>query len=154
MPLFPQWTRTQLQYRVSRMANEAGISLPTSIAPWLSVRNSTQAVEFYKAAFGAVEVYHIEDPGGSVVARLSVNGAEFWVGDESPEHFNFSPESLGGSSVRIVFTVADPDALFERALQAGAAQVYAVSEEHGWRIGRVVDPYGHHWEICRPVAGS
>jgi len=126
----------------------------SSIVPWLNVRNSAQAVEFYKAAFGAEEVYHLGEPGESVIARLSVDGAEFWVGDESPEHFNFSPESLRGSSVRIIFTVADPDVMFARAIKAGAAQVYAVSEEHGWRIGRVVDPYGHHWEICSPVAGS
>src|SRR5580698_3142685 len=110
-------------------------SISTSIAPWLSVRKSAQAVEFYKAAFGAAEVYRLEDPGGSVVARLSVDGAEFWVGDESPENFNFSPESLGGSSVRIIFTVADPDAVFERAVKAGASQVYAVREAYGWRVG-------------------
>jgi len=126
----------------------------SSIVPWLSVRNSGQAVEFYKAAFGAVEVYRLEDPGGSVVARLSFDGAEFWVADESPEHFNFSPESLGGSSVRIIFTVADPDAMFERALKAGATQVYAVAEAYGWRVGRVADPYGHHWEIGRPLTGE
>lgn len=130
------------------------IPLSTSIAPWLSVRNSAQAVEFYKAAFGAVEVYHLEDPGGSVVARLSVDGAEFWVADESPEHFNFSPVSLEGSSVRIIFTVADPDAMFQQALGAGASHVYAVTEGHGWRAGRVVDPYGHHWEIGCPLAGE
>ena len=124
-----------------------------SIAPWLTVRSSAEAVEFYKEAFGAIEVYRL-DGGGSVVARLSVEGAEFWVGDESPVHFNFSPESLGGSTVRIILSVADPDAIFEQAIQAGAKQVYAVGEQHGWRIGRVVDPYGHHWEICRPPAGA
>jgi PhnB protein len=120
----------------------------TTIAPWLSVRRSGEAVEFYKSAFGAIEVYRL-DAGGSVIARLSVQGAEFWVGDESPEHGNFSPETLNGSSVRMILTVADPDAVFAQARGAGAAEVYAVSEEHGWRIGRVVDPYGHHWEIGR-----
>jgi PhnB protein len=135
------------------MGNDAqAFPFSSSITPWLSVRNSAQAADFYKAAFGAVEVYRLEDPGGSVVARLSVDGAEFWVADESPAHFNFSPESLGGSSVRIIFTVADPDAMFERALKAGASQVYAVGEAYGWRVGRVVDPYGHHWEIGRPVS--
>jgi PhnB protein len=122
-----------------------------SIAPWLTVRESARAVEFYKAAFGAKEVYRL-DAGDSVVARLSVNGAEFWVGDESPEHYNFSPDSLNGSSVRIILTVADPDAAFARARAAGAAEIYPVGEEHGWRIGRVKDPFGHHWEICRPPA--
>jgi PhnB protein len=131
---------------------ETAVPLTWSIVPWLSVRNSAQAVEFYKEAFGAVEVYRLGDPIKGVVARLSVAGAEFWVSDEAPEHGNFSPESIGGCSVRIIFTVDDPDAMFERALKAGASQVWAVSEGHGWRIGRVVDPYGHHWEIGRPLA--
>ena len=123
----------------------------TTIAPWLSVRESARAVDFYKSAFGATELFRLED-GGSVVARLSVEGADFWLSDEPPEHFNFSPQTLGGSSVRIILTVGDPDAVFARALAAGASQVYPVVEEHGWRVGRVVDPFGHHWEIGRPVA--
>ena len=129
---------------------EASVSFPCSIAPWLSVRNGAQAVEFYKSAFGATEVFRLDD-GGGVVAKLSVGGAEFWLGDESPEHGNFSPESLGGGTVRMVLTVADPDSVFGRALTAGASKVVPVREEHGWRFGRVVDPFGHHWEIGRPL---
>ncbi len=136
------------------MANDAVTPVPTTIVPWLSVRDSAQAVEFYKAAFAAVEVFRLDDPDGGVIARLSIKGAEFWVADESPQHFNFSPESLSGSSVRIILTVADPDAVFARAIEAGASQVYPVHDEHGWRLGRVKDPYGHHWEIGRPLAGS
>ena len=126
-------------------------AVPTTIAPWLSVRDGARAVDFYKSAFGATEVFRM-DGGGSVVARLSVEGAEFWLGDESPEHFNFSPQTIGGSSVRIILTVADPDAVFARAVAAGASQVYPVGEEYGWHLGRVVDPFGHHWEIGRPLA--
>ena len=122
-----------------------------SIVPWLSVRSSAEAVEFYKSAFGAVEVYRFEGPENSIVARLSVNGAEFWVADESPEHQNFSPQTLNGSSVRLIFTVPDPDAMFARAIAAGAKEVYPVSEGHGWRVGRVADPYGHHWEMGREI---
>src|SRR2546430_15082394 len=85
----------------------------------LSVRHGARAVEFYKAAFGAVEVYRVEAPDGGVVARLAVDGAEFWGADESPEHHNFSPESLGGGSVRMVLTVPDPDAMVAKALAAG-----------------------------------
>jgi PhnB protein len=129
----------------------ASASFRCSIAPWLSVRNSAQAVNFYKSAFGASEAFRLESPDGAVVARLSVDGAEFWVGDESPEHGNFSPQTLGGGSVRMILTVADPDAMFSRALKAGASEVIAVREEYGWRLGRVVDPYGHHWEIARPL---
>jgi PhnB protein len=125
--------------------------LAPSIAPLLSVRNGARAVEFYKAAFGAVEVYRVEDPGGAVVSRLTVDGAEFWVSDESPAHGNFSPETLGGGSVRLILTVPDPDALFTQALAAGATEMYAVHEEYGWRLGRLVDPLGHHWEIGHPL---
>jgi PhnB protein len=135
------------------MSSEAGTatSVGYSIAPMLSVRNGARAVEFYKSAFGAAEVYRVEDPGGSVVSRLSVEGAEFWLADESPEHDNFSPESLGGGSVRMILTVPDPDAMVAQALAAGAREVVAVEEAYGWRLGRVVDPFGHHWEIGRPL---
>jgi PhnB protein len=125
-----------------------------SIAPWLSVRNGGRAVEFYKLAFGAIEVYRVEDPTGSVVSRLSVGGAEFWLSDESPEHGNFSPESLGGGSVKMLLTVPDPDVMFAKTLAAGAREVYPVSEGHGWRVGRVVDPFGHHWEIGKPLSAG
>jgi len=122
-----------------------------SIAPLLSVRNGARAVEFYKTAFGAVEIYRVEDPGGAVVARLSVEGAEFWLSDESPEHANYSPESLGGGTVRMILTVPDPDSIFARAVAAGARQVTPVEEAYGWRVGRIEDPYGHHWEIGHPL---
>jgi len=124
----------------------------TAIAPMLSVRNGARAVEFYKAAFGAGELFRLDSDSGAVVARLSVGEAEFWLADESPEHFNFSPESLGGGSVRMVMTVDDPDAVFERAVAAGATVVWPVGNEHGWRLGRIVDPFGHHWEIGKPLS--
>jgi PhnB protein len=123
-----------------------------SVVPWLSVRNGARAVTFYKSAFGATEVYHLEDPAGSVVSRLSIDGAEFWLSDESPENGNFSPESLGGGTVKMLLTVVDPDAWFAKAVAAGAREVYPVQEGHGWRVGRVVDPFGHHWEIGKPVS--
>jgi len=127
--------------------------ISTSILPWLSVRDGALAVDFYKSAFGATEVFRLED-SGRVVARLSLDGAEFWLSDESPEHFNFSPASLNGTTIRIILTVADPDATFARALAAGATQVFPVVEEHGWRVGRIVDPFGHRWEIGRRLNNS
>jgi PhnB protein len=123
----------------------------TSIAPMLSVRNGASAIEFYKAAFGARELFRLDDASGAVVARLSVDKAEFWVADESPEHLNFSPESLGGGTVRMVMIVNDPDAAFERAVTAGATVVWPVGDQYGWRLGRIVDPFGHHWEIGKPL---
>jgi PhnB protein len=123
----------------------------TAIAPMLSVRNGKKAVEFYKAAFGAQELYRVENDAGEVVVQMSVGEAEFWVADESPEHLNFSPETLGGGTVRIILIVEDPDTAFDRAVAAGAKVVWSVNNEHGWRIGRVADPFGHHWEIGKPL---
>jgi PhnB protein len=123
----------------------------TTIAAMLSVRNGAKAVEFYKEAFGARELFRVDALDGGVVAQLGVEDADFWVADESPEHFNFSPQTLGGGTVRMVLTVADPDAAFERALKAGAKMVWPVANQYGWRIGRVVDPFGHHWEIGKPL---
>lgn len=135
----------------TRSRSKKAASIATTIAPWLCVRGGARAVDFYKSAFGAKVLFRMGD-GDSVVARLSIEGAEFWLSDESPEHHNFSPESLGGITVRIILTVADPDAVFASALKVGAKEVYPVTEEHDWRIGRVVDPFGHHWEIGRPTS--
>ena len=124
-------------------------AIACSIAPWLTVRNSRKAIDFYKSAFGAVEVYRLEGDAGDLVARLSVNGAEFWVSNGSDE--DTIPEALGGGTVRMILTVPDPDILFLRALKAGATEVFPVGEEHGWRLGRLVDPFGLHWEIGREL---
>jgi PhnB protein len=134
--------------------SQAAKSVPdpkTSIAPMLSVRGGAKAVEFYKAAFGASELFRLENDG-SVVAQLSVGSSDFWVADESPEHLNFSPESLGGATTRMVMVVADPDAVFDRAVAAGGKVVRPVENQtYGWRVGRIVDPFGHHWEIGKPL---
>ena len=116
----------------------------------LSVSHAGEAVEFYKAAFGAVEVHRVEH-GDDVVSQLAVGQTAFWVSDESPEHGNFSPETLGGSTVRLLLVADDPDKVVERAVSLGARQVVAVHDEHGRRLGRVEDPFGHHWEIGKPL---
>jgi len=125
--------------------------MTTRIAPWLSVSDATRAVAHYKDAFGAVELERIEDaPGRVMVAQLTIGEATFWV-QHDPEG---SPPALGGRSpVRMILTVADPDPLFARALAAGATQINAIHEAHGWRVGRLADPFGHHWEIGKPLAG-
>ena len=121
----------------------------------LSVRKGARAVDFYKAAFAARELFRIESPDGAVVAQLSVGQSEFWVADESPEHLNFSPETLGGATVRMVLVVDNPDAVFAQAITAGATAVSPVDDQsYGWRVGRVADPFGHHWEIGKPLEGG
>lgn len=121
----------------------------TTISPWLSVGNSAKAIEFYTSAFGAVETYRLEDPDGNAVVKLSIHGAEFWISDSPSE--NKTLETHGGGGIRMILTVEDPDAVFAKALQAGATEVFSVSEEHGWRVGRIVDPFGLHWEIGKQV---
>lgn len=124
-----------------------------SVSPELSVRRGREAIEFYKAAFGAVEVYRVGGTDGNeeVVAQLSLGNASFWVADESPPNKNFSPESLGGSTVRLLLIVQDPHSVVERAVGLGASEVSPVHEEHGWLLGRIEDPFGHNWEIGKPL---
>jgi PhnB protein len=119
----------------------------------LTVRRGRAAIEFYGAAFGAVEIYRFggTDDHEEVVAQLAVGDTTFWVEDESPPHHNFSPESLGGATTRTLLVVDDPDTVVRTALAAGATEVIPVAEEHGWRLGRIRDPFGHHWEVGRPL---
>ena len=95
-------------------------SLQVHIAPWISVRNAAEAVEFYSAAFGAVELYRLEDEAGEVaVAQLTVGGADFWL-QQDPDS---SPVSPVGGSVRMIISVSDPDAMFASALAGGASEI-------------------------------
>jgi PhnB protein len=124
------------------------------VSAQLSVRRGREAIEFYEAAFGAVEIYRVggTDEHPSVVSQLAVGETNFWVSDESPPNQHHSPESLGGTTVRLSLVVDDPSAVAERAVSLGATEVWPVSEQHGWLLGRVKDPFGHHWEIGRPLA--
>ena len=119
----------------------------------LSVRNGRAAVDFYKTAFGAVELFRFggTDDLQEMVAQLAVGDSLFWVEDESPPHGNFSPESVGGATVRMLLIVDDPQSVLERAVAAGASEVSPVGEEHDWQLGRIDDPFGHRWEIGRPL---
>ena len=133
--------------------SHTGSRVQTSLSFTLAVRRGTEAVEFYKRAFGATEVQRAESPDGNVVVQLEIGGDRFFVADESVEHANFSPESLGNrSSVRLALIVDEPDAVARQAVAAGAQEMYQVEDQpYGWRLGRVVDPFGHHWEIGRPL---
>jgi PhnB protein len=131
----------------------------TKVAPMLAVRDAAGAIDFYKAAFGAAELWRI-DAGGSVVAGLSVDGAELFLAEESPRHGTRSPISVGSTTVRIELFVDDPDEVLAQAVAAGAHEVSAVTQYDypmvgphpigPMRQGHVVDPFGHHWLIGRP----
>lgn len=127
--------------------------MTTNATPMLTVRGAAQAVDFYKDAFGAEEVSRLTSPAGAVVAEISIDGARVFVVDEAPEAKNLSPETLGGTSVRINLIVDDPDAVAQRAVEAGATELFPVADQdYGLRQGRLVDPFGHHWLIGRPLA--
>lgn len=125
------------------------------LAPMLSVRRGKAAIDFYTAAFGALTRFRIDSDDGAVVAELAVGQSHFWVADESPEHKNFSPETLGGGTVRMILVVPDPDSAYHRAIKAGGTVVWPVTDQpYHWRVGRLVDPFGHHWEIGKPLDPS
>jgi len=125
---------------------------PTTLTTLLNVRRGAEAIDFYTRAFGATIVSRMDTADDSVVAHLSIGNGDFWLADESAPHQNFSPETLGGSTMRMVLVTDDPHAAFDRAIAAGASSVCPVrDEEYGWRIGRLVDPFGHHWEIGKPL---
>jgi PhnB protein len=133
------------------MTHKPNETITTSIAPWLSVQDCLKAIEFYKSAFGAVETYRLESPDGGLVIKLSVSGAEFWVSGGATKDVDSKKEILGGDSVRMILTVANPDSVFQTAIKAGAIEIFPVGEEYGWRLGRIVDPFGLHWEIGHPL---
>jgi len=118
--------------------------ITTSISPWLSVSSTNLALAFYQKAFNAKVVYRMDNPDGSFVARLFVDGAEFWISEAAQEQKHLP---VGGDTLRIILTVSDPDKIFQQAIDAGATMVFPVGEEYGWRLGRLVDPFGLHWEI-------
>ena len=123
---------------------------PTRLSAMLNVRDGRSAIDFYQRAFGADIVWVA--PGEDTVAELSVEGAQFWIHEESTLYPNPSPLMLGGTTVRLMLIVADPDAVFARAIAAGATAINPVTDhDYGWRDGRLSDPFGHHWEIGRPL---
>jgi PhnB protein len=122
----------------------------TSIQPELWVDRASQALEFYQRAFGA-RVLHRVGEGDEIVALLAVDEASFWVAAAGPSMGRLSPKMVGGGTSRTLLVVEDPDTLQKRAVEAGAAQKSPVGDEHGWRIGRIIDPFGHEWEIGKPT---
>lgn len=134
------------------MKTQSGEAGKAMIVPTLAVKNGSKAIAFYEEAFGAVVLMSNTDPDGSVVAEMALRGARFVVADESIQHGNLSPQSLNGTPVRIGLEVTDPDELFQRAVTAGATVVYPVADQdYGYRLGHLSDPFGHHWEIFKPI---
>lgn len=122
----------------------------TGIQPELWVERAGEAVAFYRDAFGA-HVMHRVGEGDDIVVQLAIGEAAFWVSAADPDVGRFSPQAVRGATGRVLLVVDDPDAVVGSAVTAGAVLVAAVSDEHGWRLGRITDPFGHEWEIGRPL---
>ena len=109
-------------------------------------------MEFHRAAFGA-KVLHLVGDGEDIVAQLDVDGAVFWVVTADANRRRLSPSAAGGITGRTLLIVHDPDQVHAQAVSAGATVTSPVADEHGWRVGRITDPFGHGWEIGRHLAG-
>jgi PhnB protein len=120
----------------------------TGIEPELWVDRPATAVGFYERAFGASTLHRVGD-GEDIVAQLAVGEARFWVG--SAGEARLSPNAIGGATGRTLLVVDDPSELVRRAVAAGARETSAVQDEHGWRLGRILDPFGHEWEVGHPL---
>jgi PhnB protein len=126
------------------------VCVVAGIQPELWLDRAAAAVAFYEAAFGATVLHRVGD-GDDIVAQLAVDGAAFWVAPAEAGGKRFSPRAIGGATSRTLLVVDDPDAVFEQAVSAGATAAAPVADEHGWRLGRIIDPFGHEWEIGTPV---
>jgi PhnB protein len=122
----------------------------TSIQPELWVDAPREAIAFYESAFGATVLHQVGE-GDDIVAQLAVGHAAFWVAAASATMKRLSPRDVDGATSRTLLVVDDPDAVLRQAVAAGATELSPASDEHGWRIGRIVDPFGHEWEIGVPL---
>ena len=150
-PDFKPRLKSDLERR-AKMASAVAKPVPetrVSATPYLSVRDASAAIEFYKKAFGATEVMRFAQPGGRVGhAEIDIGGARIFLADEFPEIDFRSPESLGGSPVRIHLDVPNVDESARRAIAAGAAVVRPVADQfYGDRSGQFRDPFGYTWVL-------
>jgi PhnB protein len=126
-----------------------------TVTPYMTIKNAARAIEFYKEAFGAREIFRWADPDGRVRhAEIVIGDSPIMLTDEAPDFGMNSPQSLGGSPVHVFLYVEDVDAVFGRAIAAGATELMPVEDsEDGDRRGGVTDPFGHVWYIGTHVEG-
>ena len=126
--------------------------MSSDVQPELWVSDTAAAVGYYERAFWAVVEHRVGGPDDADgVAQLSVNGARFWVSGASEQMGRFDPGAIGGTTARFLLVADDPESVMEAAVTAGGECTSPVTEEHGWLLGRMVDPFGHEWEIGRPL---
>jgi PhnB protein len=118
--------------------------------PYMIMKGATQAIEFYKKAFGATEIMRIDAPGGTIGhAEIQIGDSRLMLADEAPAWDAYSPEKFGGTPVSIMIYVEDCDAVFARAISLGAKELKPVKDQfYGDRSGHLSDPFGHVWTIA------
>ncbi|MCK6447450.1 MAG: VOC family protein [Planctomycetes bacterium] len=121
-----------------------------TVTPYLIVDGAKAALEFYRAAFGAEVLFRIEAPGGKLGhAEIQLGDSRIMLADEYPPLGARGPKSIGGSPITLTLYVEDCDAVFERAIQAGAKVIRPLADQfYGDRIGGLEDPFGHHWYVA------
>ena len=121
-----------------------------SVTPYLIVRGGVDAIDFYKKAFGAVELFRLPSPDGKVGhAEIKIGDSPIMLADEYPDMGYHGPQSIGGSPVSLMIYVEDVDAVFARAVEAGAEIKEALQDKfYGDRMGTVTDPFGHVWHLA------
>ena len=121
-----------------------------SVTPYLIVGGAADAIEFYKKAFGAVELFRMPSPDGKVGhAEIKVGDSPIMLADEYPDMGYKGPQSIGGSPVSLMIYVEDVDTVFKQAVDAGAIVKEALQDKfYGDRIGTVIDPFGHRWHLA------
>ena len=121
-----------------------------SVTPYLIVRGGADAIEFYKKAFGAVELFRFPSPDGKIGhAEIKVGDSPIMLADEYPDMGYNGPQTIGGSPVSLMIYVDDVDTVFNQAVKAGASVKEALQDKfYGDRIGTVIDPFGHRWHLA------
>ena len=123
-----------------------------SVTPYLAVKNAAEAIDWYTRALGASEVMRYEDSGKIVHAEIRIGESVVMLADEFPDRGHLSPLSLGNTPVGLMLYVEDVDAVFNRAVEAGATQERALEDQfYGDRTGTLRDPYGHRWTLATHV---
>ncbi len=124
-----------------------------ALTPYLTVRGGPKALEFYKQAFGAEELYRMEGAPGKIGhAEMRIRDSIFMLSDEHEQWGNRSPQSLGGTATTLLLYVENVDEVFDRAVKAGAKAVRPVEDQfYGDRSGLLEDPFGHAWMVASHV---
>ena len=120
-----------------------------SVTPYLIIKGAAKALEYYKTAFGAIELFRMEHNGQIGHAEIKIGDSPIMLADEQPEMKYLSPQTLGGTPVSIMIYVEDVDTIYKQAIDAGGVEMKAIQDQfYGDRSGTLTDPFGHVWTVA------